>query len=88
MLADASLNLLPPRRLQPVLFFNLFLKLSKYTLDITIPRSSALQVAANQLVLAPMVLTTVFAWNLSLSNKMAQIPDKIKDDLWPTMMNG
>ena len=35
-----------------------------------------------------MVLTTVFAWNLSLSNKMAQIPDKIKDDLWPTMMNG
>lgn len=69
-------------------FFNQFLKISKYTLDITIPRSSALQVAANQLVLAPMVLTAVFAWNLSLSNKMAQIPDKIKDDLWPTMMNG
>ena len=44
--------------------------------------------ALNQLVLAPVVLTTVFAWNLLLTQKADEITSKIKRDLVPTMING
>eukprot|EP00891_Asterochloris_glomerata_P008952 jgi/Astpho2/8952/e_gw1.00133.284.1_t len=47
-----------------------------------------LQVALNQLALAPVVLTTVFAWNLLLTQKADEIPSKIKRDMVPTMING
>ena len=46
------------------------------------------QVALNQLALAPVVLTTVFAWNLLLTQKADEIPCKIRRDLVPTMING
>ena len=44
--------------------------------------------ALNQLALAPVVLTTVFAWNLLLTRQADVIPSKIKRDLVPTMING
>ncbi|GLC40747.1 hypothetical protein PLESTB_000026700 [Pleodorina starrii] len=46
------------------------------------------KVAANQLVLAPITLSTVFAYNLALTGKADAISTKIRDDLWPTMQNG
>ncbi|KAL6755981.1 hypothetical protein V8C86DRAFT_2658701 [Haematococcus lacustris] len=46
------------------------------------------KVTANQLMLAPVTLSSVFAWNLTLSGRAGQVADKIKDDLVPTMMNG
>lgn len=48
------------------------------------------KVAANQLVLAPIVLCSVFAWNLALAqpSKADQILPKIQRDLWPTMVRG
>jgi protein Mpv17 len=46
------------------------------------------QVAANQLILAPITLTTVFGFNLALTGKAELIGDKLKNDLWPTMQNG
>jgi len=47
-----------------------------------------LKVAANQFVLAPVVLCSVFAWNLALTGKADEIAGKIKSDLWPTMVRG
>ncbi|EFJ45923.1 hypothetical protein VOLCADRAFT_118277 [Volvox carteri f. nagariensis] len=46
------------------------------------------KVAANQLILAPITLSTVFSYNLALMGKAEAIPNKIRDDLWPTMQNG
>ena len=48
------------------------------------------KVAANQFVLAPVVLTSVFSWNLLLQSppKTAEIVPKIQKDLWPTMVRG
>ncbi|KAF5837020.1 hypothetical protein DUNSADRAFT_4945 [Dunaliella salina] len=46
------------------------------------------KVAANQLLLAPVTLSTVFSWNLALTGKASDIPSKIRDDLLPTMVNG
>jgi len=61
-------------------------------LDWTMPTKSVVtflsKVTANQLLLAPCTLTTVFAWNLALSGKADAIPEKIKQDLVPTMING
>lgn len=42
----------------------------------------------NQVALAPVVLAVVFAWNQALTGQAAGIPDKIKRDLVPSMMNG
>lgn len=44
--------------------------------------------AANQLILAPITLTSVFGFNLALTGKADLIGDKIRNDLWPTMQNG
>lgn len=46
------------------------------------------KVAANQLILAPITLSTVFAWNLALTGQGHALGDKIRNDLWPTMQNG
>jgi hypothetical protein len=46
------------------------------------------QVAANQLLLGPITLSTVFAYNLALLGKAHAIPDKIRNDLYPTIQNG
>lgn len=42
----------------------------------------------NQLMLGPVTLSTVFAWNLALTGKAEEIGDKIKRDLFPTIQNG
>jgi protein Mpv17 len=46
------------------------------------------KVAANQLLLAPVVLAAVFAWSAAGTGKLNTLPDKIKADLVPTMVNG
>lgn len=46
------------------------------------------QVFLNQTVLAPVVLTVVFSWNLLLTGQASQISSKIQNDLVPTMVNG
>lgn len=49
---------------------------------------AALQVALNQLALAPVTLAAVFAWNLGLTGQWAALPAKITNDLVPSMING
>ena len=44
--------------------------------------------AANQLALGPVVLTSVFAWNLALTRQLSALPGKIQRDLPPTIVNG
>jgi protein Mpv17 len=46
------------------------------------------KVTANQLILAPITLSTVFTWNLTLTGKQHELKDKMKNDLVPTMLNG
>lgn len=46
------------------------------------------KVTANQLLLGPVTLTAVFAWNLALTGQASGITQKVRDDLWPTMING
>jgi len=46
------------------------------------------QVAANQLLLAPLVLAVVFSWNLALTGEAPRIPQKLRQDLVPSMING
>lgn len=46
------------------------------------------QVTLNQLALAPVTLLAVFTWNLGLTGQTAALPDKIKHDLIPSMING
>lgn len=47
-----------------------------------------LQVFLNQVALGPLVTSAVFTWNLLLQNKASEIPQKLKQDLVPTMVNG
>lgn len=46
------------------------------------------KVAANQLLLAPVVLAAVFAWSAAGTGKLDTLSAKIKADLVPTMVNG
>ncbi|KAF8072452.1 SYM1 [Scenedesmus sp. PABB004] len=46
------------------------------------------KVTANQLLLAPVTLAVVFAWNLGLTGQGAAVPAKIQNDLVPAMVNG
>lgn len=48
----------------------------------------ALQVALNQLALAPVTLAAVFTWNSVLTGQSEAIPGKIQRDLVPSMLNG
>ena len=47
-----------------------------------------LQVFLNQVALGPLVTSVAFTWNLMLQNKTSAIPQKMKQDLVPTMVNG
>ncbi|KAG2501722.1 hypothetical protein HYH03_000222 [Edaphochlamys debaryana] len=46
------------------------------------------KVASNQLILAPITLSSVFAFNLALTGQAGNIGNKIRNDLWPNMQNG
>jgi hypothetical protein len=45
-------------------------------------------VTLNQLALAPVTLCAVFAWNLGWTGQWHAVPDKIQNDLVPSMING
>ena len=47
-----------------------------------------LQVALNQLCLAPLTISVAFAWNLVLTGKADQLPAKLRADFLRTMLNG
>ena len=40
------------------------------------------------MALGPLVTSVVFTWNLLLQSKASEIPQKLKRDLVPTMVNG
>jgi len=46
------------------------------------------KVTANQVLLAPIVIGAVFAWNLGLQGRSKEWPDKMKNDFFPTMFAG
>jgi hypothetical protein len=48
----------------------------------------ALKVLLNQLCLAPVVIGSVFAWNLALQQRLPEWPAKVKQDFVPTLLNG
>ena len=47
-----------------------------------------LQLTLNMLVLGPIVLTTVFTWNLTLTGKAKELPSKLRRDLVPAAIDG
>ena len=53
----------------------------------TIPNFFA-KVTLNQLCLAPLVIGTVFAWNLALQGQIKEYPEKVKRDFAPTLVAG
>lgn len=46
------------------------------------------KVSANQLVLAPIVISAVFAWTLALQGKSSELPDKMTNHFLPTLFTG
>ncbi|CAG9466677.1 unnamed protein product [Pedinophyceae sp. YPF-701] len=46
------------------------------------------KVTLNQLILGPVVLSSVFAWTLTCQGKAEDIPGKIRRDLLPSAING
>lgn len=46
------------------------------------------KVALNQACLAPVVVATVFAWNLGLQGKLGEWPAKARRDFVPTLIAG
>ena len=48
----------------------------------------ASKVALNQVVLGPVVLMSVFAWNLAFQHKLDELGEKAKRDFVPSMLNG
>ena len=46
------------------------------------------QVALNQLVLGPVVVSAVFTWSLGWSNRLAELPTKLRRDTLPTLRKG
>ena len=46
------------------------------------------QVALNQLMLGPVVVTAVFAWNLGWTKRLAEFPAKWRRDTLPTLRKG
>ena len=53
-----------------------------------VPVPPLLQVALNQLALAPITITVAFAWNLALQGKLEQLPAKLRTDFVNTIQNG
>jgi hypothetical protein len=52
------------------------------------PSLPILQVALNQLCLAPITISVAFAWNLALQRRLDELPAKLRSDFLPTMLNG
>lgn len=46
------------------------------------------QVSLNQLALAPVTITVVFAWNMALTGQLHKLRAKYESDFFPTMRNG
>lgn len=46
------------------------------------------KVTLNQVCLAPIVITGVFAWNLGLQQKLEEFPAKLKKDFGSTLITG
>lgn len=46
------------------------------------------KVALNQLLLAPVVISVVFAWNLALQGQATELPAKLRRDFLPSLING
>lgn len=42
----------------------------------------------NQLGLAPVTISVVFAWNMALTGQLAKLRAKYEADFFPTMRNG
>jgi protein Mpv17 len=51
-------------------------------------RNFAIKVFLNQAVLAPVVISAVFAWTLGLQNRLDEFPAKCQRDFWNTMTTG
>ena len=51
-------------------------------------KNFAIKVFLNQAVLAPVVISAVFAWTLGLQNKLDEFPAKCERDFWKTMTTG
>ncbi len=52
------------------------------------PSFQLLQVASNQLLLAPCTVSMILTWNLCLSGQGDKLSKKLREDLLPTMING
>ena len=50
--------------------------------------NGCLQISLNQLALGPVVTAVVFTWNLVLQNRASEVPDKLRQDFVPTLVNG
>ncbi|KAL6777680.1 CGL67 [Auxenochlorella protothecoides x Auxenochlorella symbiontica] len=46
------------------------------------------KVAANQLILGPIVVSAIFAWNLGLQGQLSNLPSKLSNDFATTVVNG
>lgn len=46
------------------------------------------KVSLNQLALAPVTVTVAFAWNLALTGRLHDLPNKLKADFVGTLQNG
>lgn len=46
------------------------------------------KISLNQLALGPVVTAVVFTWNLALQNRASEVPDKLRQDFVPTLVNG
>ena len=52
------------------------------------PDTALTQLTANMVVLGPLVLTTVFTWNLVLTGQADKLKGKLKRDLVPSALDG
>ncbi|XP_058095506.1 uncharacterized protein LOC131240958 [Magnolia sinica] len=61
-------------------------------LDYCLPKSTfenlSLKVLLNQVVLGPVVIGVIFAWNNVWQGSLSQLPDKYKRDALPTLLYG
>jgi protein Mpv17 len=54
----------------------------------TTTRSFLAKVTLNQVALGPLVLSSAFAWNLGLQQRLQEVPVKVRQDLMPGLING
>lgn len=51
-------------------------------------KNIAIKVLANQIMLGPVVLVSVFAWNFAWLGKLKELPAKYRRDMGPALVNG